>query len=158
VGPHSSIHDLARRLKLEGIGAAVVSQDGQRVDGIVSEREIVRSLAEHGARLLDKPVSDIMLMSVVTCTAEDSVKEVMRRMTRHRVRHLPVLEDGRLAGIVSIGDVVKSRLDEMELEANVLRDYSWRTSSGRPRRPGRDPLSGVTGAIRCAIAAVPRLP
>ena len=123
VAPHSSIHDLARRLKLEGIGAAVVSRDGYRVDGIVSEREMARGLAEHGARLLDKPVSDIMLVSVVTCTAEDSVKEVMRRMTRHRVRHLPVVEDGKLAGIVSIGDVVKSRLDEMELEANVLRDY-----------------------------------
>ena len=123
VGPHWSVHDLARRLKLEGIGAAVVSRDGQRVEGIVSESEIVRSLAEHGARLLDKPVSDVMLMSVVTCTGEDTVKEVMRRMTRHRVRHLPVLEDGKLAGIVSIGDVVKSRVDEMELEANVLRDY-----------------------------------
>jgi len=123
VGPHSSVHDLARRLKLEGIGAAVVSRDGQRVEGIVSESEIVRSLAEHGARLLDKPVSDVMLMSVVTCTGEDTVKEVMRRMTRHRVRHLPVLENGKLAGIVSIGDVVKSRVDEMELEANVLRDY-----------------------------------
>lgn len=123
VGPQSSIHDLARRLKLEGIGAAVVSQDGQRIDGIVSEKEIVRCLAEHGTSLLDRPVSDIMLRSIVTCTAEDSVKEAARRMTRHRVRHLPVLEDGRLAGIVSIGDVVKCRLDEMELEANVLRDY-----------------------------------
>jgi CBS domain-containing protein len=123
VTPHSTVHDLSRRLKLEGIGAAVVSRDGERVDGIVSDSEIVRSLAEHGARLLDRPVSDIMLMSVVTCTAEDSVKEVARRMTRHRVRHLPVIEDGRLAGIVSIGDVVKCRLDEMELEANVLRDY-----------------------------------
>ena len=123
VAPHTSVGDLARRLKLEGIGAAVVSRDGQRVDGIVSESEIVRSLAEHGTRLLDKTVGDIMLMSVVTCTAEDSVKEVARRMTQHRVRHLPVLENGRLAGIVSIGDVVKSRLDEMELEASVLRDY-----------------------------------
>jgi CBS domain-containing protein len=122
VRPQSSIHDLARRLKLEGIGAAVVSADGQRVNGIVSEREIARSLADQGVRLLDKTVGDIMLMSVITCTAEDSVKDVMRRMTRHRVRHLPVLEDGRLAGIVSIGDVVKSRLDEMELETNVLRD------------------------------------
>jgi CBS domain-containing protein len=123
VAPHSSIHDLARHLRLEGIGAAVVSQDGQRVDGIVSEREIVRSLAEHGTRLLDKPVSDIMLAGVVTCKAEDSVKEVMRRMTLHRARHLPVVENGKLAGIVSIGDVVKSRLDDMELETNVLRDY-----------------------------------
>jgi CBS domain-containing protein len=123
VAPHSSIHDLARRLRLEGIGAAVVSQDGQRVDGIVSEREIVRSLAEHGTRLLDKPVSDIMLAGVVTCKAEDSVKEVMRRMTLHRARHLPVIENGKLTGIVSIGDVVKSRLDDMELETNVLRDY-----------------------------------
>jgi CBS domain-containing protein len=123
VAPHSSIHDLARRLRLEGIGAAVVSQDGQRVDGIVSEREIVRSLAEHGTRLLDKPVSDIMLVGVVTCKAEDSVKEVMRRMTLHRARHLPVIENGKLTGIVSIGDVVKSRLDDMELETNVLRDY-----------------------------------
>lgn len=123
VRPHSTVDALAHRLRLEGIGAAVVSEDGDRVDGIVSERDIVRGLAEHGPRLLDLPVSNIMASSVVTCTPEDSVKEVMRRMTIRRVRHLPVVEGGKLAGIVSIGDVVKNRLDEIELEANVLRDY-----------------------------------
>jgi CBS domain-containing protein len=122
VGPHSAVDALVHRLKLEGIGAAVVTEDGSRVDGIVSERDVVRSLAIHGTRVLDMRVSDIMT-NVVTCTPEDSVKEVMRRMTIQRVRHLVVMEDAKLAGIVSIGDVVKSRLDEMEMEANVLRDY-----------------------------------
>ena len=120
--PHATIDALVHRLKLEGIGAAVVTEDGSRVDGIVSERDVVRSLASFGPRLLDMRVADIMT-NAVTCTPEDGVKEVMRRMTIQRVRHLVVIEEGRLAGIVSIGDVVKSRLDEIEMEANVLRDY-----------------------------------
>jgi CBS domain-containing protein len=113
---------VVRRLKLEGIGAFVVSDDGQHVDGMISERDIVRALAGHGAELLELRVRDLMTRSVITCTPEDTIKHVMTVMTQHRIRHLPVVVGGRLAGICSIGDVVKNRLEEVELEANVLRD------------------------------------
>ena len=89
---------------------------------MVSERDIVHGLAEHGTKLLALPVSQVMTSPVVTCTPEDNVTAVMARMTRYRVRHLPVVEDGELRGIVSIGDVIKHRLDELEMEANILRE------------------------------------
>lgn len=108
-------------LRLRGIGALVVSDDGATVQGIVSERDIVNALPEHGQQLMSLPVTRVMT-APVTCTPEESVTAVMAKMTRRRVRHLPVLEGGRLAGIVSIGDIVKHRLDELELEANVLRE------------------------------------
>jgi CBS domain-containing protein len=113
---------VVHRLKLEGIGAFVVSDDGEHVDGMLSERDIVRALAGHGADLLNLRARDLMTRSVITCEPEDSIKHVMTVMTRHRIRHLPVLVGGRLAGIVSIGDVVRYRLNEVELEASVLRD------------------------------------
>jgi CBS domain-containing protein len=101
----------------------VVSEDGDHVVGIISERDVVRGLAEHGAELLDMKVADLMTKNVKTCSPEDDLKHVMTEMTRSRIRHLPVTEDGRMCGIVSIGDVVKTRLDELETETNVLRDY-----------------------------------
>ncbi len=115
-----------RKLVLENIGALVVSDDGVHVDGIISERDIVRALAEEGAALLDpgRRVRDVMSHAVRSCTPEASIKQVMDLMTNHRVRHLPVVEEGRLVGIVSIGDVVKNRLEELELETGVLRD-AW---------------------------------
>ena len=122
VRPNETIDALTHRLKLERIGSAVVSADGAHIDGIVSERDVVRGLAEHREALLAMPVSDLMTHSVATCTPDDSVKDVMRTMTQRRIRHLPVTKSGKLVGIVSIGDVVKNRLDDMELEANVLRD------------------------------------
>jgi CBS domain-containing protein len=100
----------------------VVSEDGTTVLGMISERDILRGLAEHGTKLLSSPVSQPMTTAVLTCTLGDSIAAVIARMTRHCVRHLPVVEGGRLCGIVSIGDVVKHRLDELELEANVLRE------------------------------------
>ena len=109
-------------LRLKGIGALVVSDDGQSIRGVISERDVVRGLAEHGARLLGMRVAQVMSPVVVTCTPDDTVQRLMAEMTRHRVRHIPVVEGGRLRGIVSIGDVVKHRLDELELEANVLRE------------------------------------
>ena len=90
--------------------------------GLISERDIVRGLAEHGTTLLSAPVSRLVTAPVVTCAPGESITAVMARMTRHRVRHLPVVEGGRLCGIVSIGDIVKHRLDELELEANILRE------------------------------------
>lgn len=109
-------------LRLKGIGALVVSDDGRSIQGVLSERDVVRALAEHGPALLGMRVGQVMSPVVVTCAPDDTVQRVMAEMTRHRVRHVPVVEDGRLCGIVSIGDVVKHRLDELELEANVLRE------------------------------------
>lgn len=121
--PDATIETVAHRLKLEGIGALVVSEDGRRVAGIISERDIVRGLAIHGSELLRRPVSEFMTSGVTTCGPDTTVKQVMTHMTRERIRHVPVIEDGGLSGIVSIGDVVKHRLDEMETEVRVLRDY-----------------------------------
>ncbi len=121
--PETVISTVIRKLKLEGVGALVVSEDGDHVVGIISERDVVRGLAEHGAELLDMRVADLMTKNVKTCSPEDDLKHVMTEMTRSRIRHLPVTEDGRMCGIVSIGDVVKTRLDELETETSVLRDY-----------------------------------
>ena len=105
------------------VGALVVSGDGQRVDGILSERDIARGLHERGAGLLADPVSSVMTAEVHTCVPTSSVHDLAQTMTDHRVRHVPVVEDGRLIGIVSIGDVVKARLDELEAERAQLVDY-----------------------------------
>ena len=122
IRPEASISTVVRRLKLEGIGAMVVSEDSVQVVGIISERDIVRGLVEDGADLLEKRVLDLMTSPVKTCTLDANIKEIMAVMTRSRIRHLPVVEDSRLVGIISIGDVVKNRLEEVELEADVLRD------------------------------------
>jgi CBS domain-containing protein len=119
----SSISTATNLLKLKGIGALVVSEDGSQVAGIISERDIVRGLVDHGHELLDMRVSELMTRTVKTCALDADVTEIMGEMTRSRVRHLPVLEKGALVGIVSIGDAVKIRLDELETETNVLRDY-----------------------------------
>jgi CBS domain-containing protein len=106
-----------------GIGALVVSADGARIDGIVSERDVARGLTERGAGLLADPVSSVMTADVRTCGPDASVHELAQLMTDHRVRHVPVVRDGVLVGIVSIGDVVKARLDELETERAQLVDY-----------------------------------
>lgn len=105
------------------VGALVVSADGRGVDGIVSERDVVRALHERGAGLLADPVSSVMTAEVHTCVPAAGVEELARTMTEHRVRHVPVVEDGALVGIVSIGDVVKARLDELEDERAQLVGY-----------------------------------
>ena len=105
------------------IGALVVSSDGQTVEGILSERDVARGLHEHGAGLLTEPVSSVMTAQVHTCTPHASVTELAQTMTDHRVRHVPVVEDGKLIGIVSIGDVVKARLDELEDERKHMVEY-----------------------------------
>jgi CBS domain-containing protein len=105
------------------IGALVVSSDGERVEGILSERDVARGLHEHGAALLTEPVSSVMTSPVHTCTAHVSVTELAQTMTDHRFRHVPVVEDAKLIGIVSIGDVVKARLDELEDERKHMVDY-----------------------------------
>jgi CBS domain-containing protein len=123
VGPDTGVAVALHRLKTGGIGALVVSADGERIDGILSERDIVHGLADRGAGLLDCRVRDVMEKHVATCRADDTLQHVMGEMTRRRVRHLPVVgEGGRVAGMISIGDIVKARFEELELEANVLRE------------------------------------
>jgi CBS domain-containing protein len=112
----------AQRLRVARIGALVVVGAGERIEGIVSERDIVIGLARHGDRLLRLPVRAVMTRRVITCSPHDTLKLVMKLMTDNRIRHLPVIDAGRLAGLISIGDVVKNRLDELELETNVIRD------------------------------------
>jgi|SRR5690348_3947163 len=102
--------------------AALVAQNGDLIVGIVSERDCVNAVARTGERASSMTVSDIMTREIVTIVPTDSIAKAMGLMTRHRVRHLPVIEDGKLAGIVSIGDVVKQRLEDLETESNVLRD------------------------------------
>jgi CBS domain-containing protein len=118
----ATIADAVESLRRQGIGALVVSDDGG-VDGILSERDIVAALADDGALLLSRPVAEVMTRTVLTCDPQDTVAELMAEMTNRRIRHFPVVEDGKLCGIVSIGDVVKSRLDEIEFEASSLRSF-----------------------------------
>ncbi len=120
--PAAKITTVIQMMSLEKVGALVVSDDGVRVLGLISERDIVQGLSEHGTELLGLSVAELMTREGPTCTPADRIRKVMADMTRRRVRHLPVVEEGRLNGIISIGDVVKNRLDEVELEANVLRD------------------------------------
>jgi CBS domain-containing protein len=121
INPSATLATVAQRLRLEGIGALVVFDQGNLV-GMVSERDVVHAFAAHRAEASEIKVADVMTKNVITCRPEDSLTRVLGLMTRYRVRHLPVLEGGRLAGLISIGDAVKHRLDELELEAAVLRD------------------------------------
>ena len=120
--PETTVVFIAHQLMAKEIGAIVVSSDGERAEGIVSERDVVRGVNKHGSELLDMRAADIMSRRMSVCSPEDSLKQVMAEMTRSRNRHVVVLEDGKLAGLVSIGDIVKYRLEELELETNVLRD------------------------------------
>jgi CBS domain-containing protein len=122
--PKATLAEVARSLADNNIGAVVVTTTDGRVAGIFSERDIVRHVAKSGAAALDKPVADLMTKAVITCTAEDSIDAVMTKMTRGRFRHVPVIgADARLVGLVSIGDVVKHHVEEIEHEATALRDY-----------------------------------
>ncbi|MBV9198334.1 MAG: CBS domain-containing protein [Alphaproteobacteria bacterium] len=123
IRPDETVGDAVQQLIDRNIGALVVSKDGHSVDGIISERDIVHGLADHGAGLLSLKVAEMMSRQVVTCELSDSVDQLMAEMTNRRVRHFPVVQDGRLRGIVSIGDVVKNRLDEVEYEARSLRSF-----------------------------------
>ncbi len=123
IEPTADLAAAARLLAQHRIGAVVICGAGGRLAGILSERDITRALAEHGADALALPVSQIMTRNVMTCSEDDSVASLMERMTDGRFRHLPVLRDGKLVGLVSIGDVVKQRVGEIESESEALRDY-----------------------------------
>ena len=118
-----AVSELARTLRTEGIGALVVSDDDRQIAGIVSERDIVRCLAERGAAALDCRVGEIMKSDVITTSPDEAIEDVMAKMTSHRIRHLPVLDNGKLCGIISIGDVVKHRLEALESETQAMRHY-----------------------------------
>jgi len=123
IEPTKNLADATRLLAEHAIGALVVTGPDRRIVGIVSERDIVQELAAHGPASLDLPLTDVMTRRVMTCSINDTVSSVMEQMTQGKFRHLPVVEQGRLSGIVSIGDVVKYRLQEMEHEQSALRDY-----------------------------------
>jgi CBS domain-containing protein len=128
IAPTARLCDAIQILDEHQIGAVVITDANQQVIGILSERDIVRTLA-HNARnagacqLCDEPVGHVMTRKIETCTQADTVRQIMQRMTERKSRHLPVVEDGRLVGIISIGDVVKHRILEMEFESNALHQY-----------------------------------
>jgi CBS domain-containing protein len=121
--PDASVREAAEALAEANVGALVVSSEESALAGIVSERDIVRRLASDGPGLLDQPVSTIMRSELHTCAGTDHVDQLMHLMSEHRIRHLPVVDGGALVGIISIGDVVKTRVDELETEKEQLVDY-----------------------------------
>jgi len=121
--PEDTVAAVADLLKRERIGAVVVTGAGGSVAGILSERDIVRAIPGKGDGLLESRAADLMTRDVVTCTPETELHEVQKLMTEGRFRHIPVLADGRLSGIISVGDVVKQRLDELEAETGALKSY-----------------------------------
>lgn len=120
----ATLGELAVSLKAARVGVMIVSDDGKALDGIISERDIVGAMAEHGSGVETLRVGDVSTKAVLTCGLDSTVGEVARLMTTKRIRHVPVVDGDRIVGIVSIGDVLKHRLDEMQLEANVLRDVA----------------------------------
>jgi CBS domain-containing protein len=123
IEPTANLGTASQLLAERKIGAVVVTGADSRIVGIVSERDIVRAFAAHGAAARDLPLTDVMTRRVATCSQSDTISSIMERMTEGKFRHVPVVEQGRLVGIVSIGDVVKYRLEEMEREQAALRDY-----------------------------------
>lgn len=123
ISPENTVAELLAGLTEMNIGAMVVIGPDGLLAGIVSERDVVRKLHERGSSLLAQPVSEIMSTVLATCTPRDTVDHLSVLMTENRVRHIPVLDDGRLAGIVSIGDVVKTRMEELETEQQQLQAY-----------------------------------
>lgn len=120
VRPGSTVEDAAKLLSSKRIGAVIVSADGERADGIVSERDIVRELGTKGAACMAQTVDSIMTRNPVTCGLEDRSDEIFRKMTEGRFRHLPVVDDGKMVGLISIGDVVKTQLSQLEMEKDAL--------------------------------------
>ena len=124
IRPDVSVAEALRRLRAEGIGSLVVSENGTNLAGILSDRDILNAIADHGIDILGESVRGVMTEKVFTCSREDRVSALMALMTNRRIRHIPVVEkDGRLCGMVSIGDVVKQRLDDIQSEADALREY-----------------------------------
>ncbi|MBP2149023.1 CBS domain-containing protein [Xanthobacter autotrophicus DSM 597] len=123
LSPDATLGDAVASLARNRIGAIVVTNADMGVEGIISERDVVRLIGERGVDVLAEPITGLMTKAVVTCAPDDTVPQIMERMTRGRFRHVPVVQGGKLVGIISIGDVVKYRVEEMERESAQLRDY-----------------------------------
>lgn len=124
ISPSASVHDLVNALNTHQVGALVVSVDGKRIDGIVSERDVVRAMPGKLDQLIDMHVRDLMTVDVTTCTEESTVAGLMKTMTEMRIRHIPVVnEKNQLISIVSIGDVVKAHISELDIERRALQEY-----------------------------------
>lgn len=123
IAPGATVAEAAKLLSDRRIGAVIVSRDGERAEGILSERDIVRVLGERGASVLEEPVSAVMTRKVISCRQSDTVAAIMEMMTLGKFRHLPVVEEGMVVGLISIGDIVKWRVREFENEQEALRDY-----------------------------------
>lgn len=124
VRPDETALELAEKLRAERIGAMIVSRDGATIDGIISERDLAYGIAAHASNLPRVAVERLMTKVVFACSADDKINDVMGVMTQRRIRHLPVKDGDRLIGMISIGDVLKHRLSEIQLETEVLRDYA----------------------------------
>jgi len=123
IEPTANLTAAAKLLSAHRIGAVVILGAGGRLAGILSERDIVRAVSEHGAAALNLSVGQVMTRNVATCTADESVASIMERMTAGKFRHVPVVTDGKLTGLISIGDVVKHHVEEIESESEAMRDY-----------------------------------
>lgn len=123
VNPDTAIGEVADILRQHRIGAVIVLNEPNDIAGVLSERDIVRAVAEHGSPCLDFKAAQLMTKDVIRCELEDSIDRVMELMTEHRFRHLPVMDDGKLLGMISIGDVVKHKIEQVEAEAQQMRSY-----------------------------------
>ncbi len=123
----AKIMEVIEALEKEEVGALVVSADGKKIEGIISERDVIRGLLRFGLETLDKSVRDLMTADVITCTADDRIAGVMALMASKHIRHLPVTDNGVLTGIISIRDIVQLRLEEVQSEADAMRDYITRS-------------------------------
>lgn len=123
LSPEATLLDVSKKLSIKRIGAVVIVGEGGKVSGIISERDIIRMIAKTGADALNARVGDVMTKDIEHCQESDPVDEVMEAMTKGRFRHLPVMEDGALVGIISIGDVVKNHVAEVEMEVSAMRSY-----------------------------------
>jgi CBS domain-containing protein len=123
IEPTADLAAAAKLLSTHRIGAAIICGAGGRLAGILSERDIVRAISEQGAQALTLPVGQAMTRNVTTCGEEDSIADIMEQMTSGKFRHVPVVKDGKLLGVISIGDVVKQRVEEIERDADAMRDY-----------------------------------
>lgn len=128
IEPEATLRDVISKLEDHGIGALVVTSDGAAIEGIISERDVVRMLARSGAGALDEAVRNAMTAKVTSCSREQTADDIMAMMTTSRFRHMPVEVDGSLGGVISIGDVVKSRMDELEFKTEHLENYVTGTS------------------------------
>jgi len=122
--PDETVQHAAAKLRLEGVGALIVSRDGMTLDGMLTERDVTKAFAVYGAELASKHVRDIMETGVVTCGPENGIGDIAVLMTNRRLRHVPVIDGSRLVGVLSVGDILKNRLEEVELEARVMYDFS----------------------------------